>query len=118
MQQLMRLVALRERRALSVPSCGSSQLAAFGKMQAERKLRLSVPDVFKGVVPSDHQFTCKAMFRSVLLEEFPLMYSLEGKCIVHVADAKSSEATVFARYNTTVTLHYGASSNFNEAISN
>eukprot|EP00965_Chrysotila_dentata_P071825 2372954-Pleurochrysis_carterae.AAC.1 len=41
MEQLLGLVALREKRALSAPSRGSSQLAAFGKLKSEHKCRSS-----------------------------------------------------------------------------
>eukprot|EP00965_Chrysotila_dentata_P179769 5935610-Pleurochrysis_carterae.AAC.1 len=59
MQQLVSHVALREKRALSVPSRGSTQLAAFGKFKTEHKCRSSVPDVFKHIVPEEHPFTCE-----------------------------------------------------------
>eukprot|EP00965_Chrysotila_dentata_P258715 6213320-Pleurochrysis_carterae.AAC.7 len=82
------MMTLRERKALAAPSRGSSQLAAFWKLKSKHKLRSSVPDVFEGNVPDEHPFTCVTLFQSLLLEELPLLYSLEGKCIFSPADAK------------------------------
>eukprot|EP00965_Chrysotila_dentata_P260314 6213859-Pleurochrysis_carterae.AAC.2 len=81
MQQLISFVALREQRALKKQSRGSAQLAAFGKLKKEDKFRSSVPAAFRGIVPDSHPFTCETVFESLLRKEFPLLYSLDGKCI-------------------------------------
>eukprot|EP00965_Chrysotila_dentata_P253015 6211019-Pleurochrysis_carterae.AAC.3 len=65
-----------------LPTCRHWQL------KEERKLRSSVPDISKGIVPADHPFTCESVFLSMLREEFPPLYSLDGTCAVDPADAR------------------------------
>ena len=96
--QLIGMLALREKRALSAPHRVSEQLAKLGKMKTERKLRASasVPDCFGGIVPSNHPFTCEAVFASLLRNEFSLLYNFKGKHIAAEAAAAHAKADVSA----------------------
>eukprot|EP00965_Chrysotila_dentata_P216968 6189694-Pleurochrysis_carterae.AAC.1 len=68
MQQLFGVVALREARSLNVPSRRASQLAKFGKLMVQQRLRSAVPKVFEGIVPQSHPFSCKTVLHSLLLK--------------------------------------------------
>ena len=70
---------MRERRALGSARRLSSQMAKMGKIKSERKHRASVPDVFSGIVPADHSFTCVSVFESLIKGEFPLLYGFDGR---------------------------------------
>ena len=85
MSQLIGMVALKERRALSAQTAyfkrESSQLADLGKLKrATNKIHSEVPEAFSGIVPADHPFTCVAIFESILRNEFPPLYNFDGVC--------------------------------------
>ena len=87
--QLLGLVALREQRALAQHARGGGsqptsragkQLASMGKLLVgQRKLRASVPDAFKDMVPEGHSFTCVSVFESLLRGEFNPLYGEDGR---------------------------------------
>ena len=91
-QQLLGMLALRERRALGSARRLSSQMAKMGKIKSERKHRSSVPDVFQGIVPEGHPFTCVSVYESLIKGEFALLYGLDGRHKARQDEAKA-EAT-------------------------
>ena len=91
-EQLLGMIAMREKRALAVGRRGSSQLASMGKLKCERKHRSSVPDAFTGIVPDGHSFTCVSVFESIMRGEFEPLYSLQGMSVLETSECAAPAA--------------------------